>query len=165
MQNFVAIDFEIANPERTSICSVGCVKVVDGVIADTFYELVRPVPNFYYRGFTAIHGIIAADTAESDTFDAVWPKMKSFIGNLPVVAHNAPFDSGCLRATLKYYGFSRLDNEFYCTLQAARRAIPRSLCASFSLPSLAGFLGIPFNNHHNALADAEACAKIALILL
>ena len=45
MDNFVAIDVETANGERTSVCSIGAVKVVDGAVADTFYELVRPTPN------------------------------------------------------------------------------------------------------------------------
>lgn len=165
MTDFVAIDFETANPEPTSICSVGCVKVEGGVIIDRFYRLVKPVPKYFYRNFTAIHGLTARDVADVGTFDTVWPELKAFIGELPLVAHNARFDAGCLRATLKYYGFEMPDNPFLCTLTKARCTIPRTLCASFSLPSLADFLGIPFDNHHNALADAEACAKIAQTLL
>lgn len=165
MTDFVAIDFETANPNLTSICSVGCVKVQGGVVVDSFYSLVSPVPNYFYRKFTSIHGITAADVASAPKFDAVWPDLRAFIGNLPLVAHNAAFDAGCLRATLKYYGFEMPDNPFLCTLTKARSMIPRTLCTSFSLPSLAEFLGIPFNNHHNALADAEACAKIAQAIL
>lgn len=163
--DFVAIDFETANPHHTSICSVGCVKVENGVISDRFYRLVSPVPNYFSRRFTAIHGITAQDVAPAPTFDGVWPDLKDFIGDMPLVAHNAPFDAGCLRATLKYYGIQQPDNTFLCTLHRARRTIPRTLCSSFSLPSLSSFLGIPFSNHHNALADAEACAKIAQTIL
>ncbi|MBQ9074263.1 MAG: exonuclease, partial [Muribaculaceae bacterium] len=57
------------------------------------------------------------------------------------------------------------DYDFYCTLAKARTTIPRTLLSSYSLPYLCEFLGIPFNNHHNALADAEACAKIAMAIL
>lgn len=166
MNNFVAIDFETANQHPTSICSVGAVKVIDGIIVDRFYELVKPYPNFYLSRFTnEIHGLSRADTDSAPTFDVVWPRLKAWIGGLTLVAHNSPFDSGCLRATLRHYGIALPGNEFLCTLSAARRALPRSLCPSFSLPHLADFLGIPFTDHHNALADAEACAKIAIALL
>lgn len=166
MNNFVAIDVETANGERTSICAVGAVKVIDGVIVESFYRLVRPYPNYYIRRFTEeIHGIGRADTDSAPTFAGIWPELKEFIGELPLVAHNKAFDQNVLRATARVYGIEFPDNEFLCTLQKARRTFPRQLCPSFSLPFLADFLGIPFDNHHNALADAEAAAKIALAIL
>ena len=166
MDNFVAIDVETANGERTSICAVGAVKVIDGAITDTFYRLVRPLPNYYFSKFTnEIHGISRVDTDHEPTFAGVWPSLSRFIGELPLVAHNKPFDQGCLRAAAKAYGIEFPDNPFFCTLQKARATFPRRLCPSFSLPYLAEFLGIPFDNHHNALADAEACAKIAMTIL
>lgn len=72
---------------------------------------------------------------------------------------------GCIKAVFKVYQMDCPAYEFLCALQKARRTIPHRLCSSFSLPALCAFLGIPFNNHHNALADAEACEKIALSLL
>lgn len=166
MDNFVAIDVETANGEPTSICSVGAVKVLDGHIADTFYRLVRPYPNFYFRHFTnSIHGISRRDTDSEPTFDAIFPELSRFIGDLPLVAHNAMFDSRCLRKTAAYYGLPFPDVPWCCTLRKARTTIPRALVGSYSLPYLADFLGIPFDNHHNALSDAEACAKIAMTIL
>ncbi len=166
MDNFVAIDVETANNHPTSICAIGAVKVVDGVITDRFYELVKPEPEYYFRYFTErIHGIGRAETEDARTFDSVWEDLAGMIGNLPLVAHNKAFDEKCIRAAHRVYRMDYPDYDFYCTLQAARRRIPRALCGSFSLPVLCNFLGIPFNNHHNALADAEACAKIALTLL
>ena len=47
MRDFAAIDFETANYERTSVCSVGVVIVRDGEIVDTFYSLIQPEPNYY----------------------------------------------------------------------------------------------------------------------
>ncbi|MCM1292683.1 MAG: 3'-5' exonuclease [Bacteroides sp.] len=166
MQNFVAIDVETANSSPTSICSVGAVKVTEGIISDTFYTLVHPTPNYYFERFTKeIHGIDRSMTDDQPTFDQILPDLKTFIGRLPLVAHNAQFDRGCLRATAAHYGCIWPDNEFLCSLTAARRSIPRQMVGSYSLPYLANFLGIPFDNHHNALADAEACAKIAITLL
>lgn len=166
IENFVAIDVETANGKPTSICAVGAIKVVGGAICDSFYRLVRPYPNYYYGFFTEeIHGIGRADTDNQSTFDRMWPELRDFIGDLPLVAHNKAFDQSCLKATARHYGIEFPDNEFLCTLQKARRTFSRQICPSFSLPHLADFLGIPFDNHHNALADAEAAAKIALAIL
>lgn len=168
MDNFVAIDFETANNYPTSICAVGAVKVIDGCIVDRYYELVQPEPNYYFRHFTEnIHGISRKDTDDKPTFDVIWnQELKDFIGNLPLVAHNKRFDQKCLEATCRCYRIDLEDNPFYCTLTAARKKLPRQFCGgSYSLPYVCETLGIPFNNHHNALADAEACAKLAMVLL
>lgn len=166
MDNFVAIDVETANQYPTSVCSIGAVKVVDGAITDSFYELVKPYPNYYIRRFTEeIHGLSRTDTDTARLFPEVWADLERFIGTLPLVAHNKQFDERCIRACFRHYDMFYPEYPFYCTLVKARTSIPRQLCSSFSLPVLAGFLGIPFDNHHNALADAEACAKIAMALL
>ena len=47
MKDFAAIDFETANGQRSSICSVGLVVVRDGEITIRHYRLVRPYPNYY----------------------------------------------------------------------------------------------------------------------
>ena len=47
MQDFAAIDFETANNERSSVCSVGVVIVRNGEIVDSFYSLIQPEPNYY----------------------------------------------------------------------------------------------------------------------
>lgn len=62
MENFAAIDFETANSERTSVCSVGIVIVRNGEITDTFYSLIQPEPNYYTYWCTRVHGLTAADT-------------------------------------------------------------------------------------------------------
>lgn len=166
MNNFVAIDVETANKEASSICAIGAVKVIDGVITDRFYELVRPEPEYYCRYFTEqIHGIGMRDTENADNFADVWRRVDRFIDGLPLVAHNKAFDEKCIRAAHRTYSMDYPDYPFFCTLQTARRTIPRTLCSSFSLPSLCNFLGIPFDNHHNAFADAEGCAKIAMAIL
>ena len=56
MRNFAAIDFETANNERTSVCSVGVVIVRDGEIVDSFYSLIQPEPNYYNYWCTQVHG-------------------------------------------------------------------------------------------------------------
>ena len=48
MKDFVAIDFETANGQRSSVCSVGIVIVQGGEMVDSFYALIKPIPNYYY---------------------------------------------------------------------------------------------------------------------
>ena len=55
MRDFAAIDFETANNERTSVCSVGVVIVRDGEIVDTFYSLIQPEPNYYNYGCVVVY--------------------------------------------------------------------------------------------------------------
>jgi DNA polymerase III subunit epsilon len=57
MERFAAIDFEIANGKRSSICCIGVAIIEDNKVIDSVYTLVRPYPNFYTRFTTAIHGI------------------------------------------------------------------------------------------------------------
>lgn len=47
MKNFAAIDFETANQQRTSVCSVGIVIVRDGEIVDSYYSLIKPEPEYF----------------------------------------------------------------------------------------------------------------------
>ena len=166
MNDFVAIDVETANNHPESICAIGAVKVKDGCIVDRFYELIKPEPEYYFRYFTeSIHGIGASDTENARTFDKVWRDIHPWLEGLPLVAHNKAFDEKCIKAAHRVYQMDYPDYIFLCTLIYARQHIPRQLCGSVSLPHLCDFMGIPFNNHHNALADAEACAKIAMTLL
>ena len=55
MKDFAAIDFETANCERSSVCSVGIVIVRNGEIVDTFYSLINPEPNYYNYWCTQVH--------------------------------------------------------------------------------------------------------------
>ncbi|MDR2911938.1 MAG: 3'-5' exonuclease [Alistipes sp.] len=163
MKNFAAIDFETANSHRTSVCSVGIVVVRDGAIREKFYELIRPAPNFYSHWNTQIHGLSASDTAIADLFPEVWQRIAPRIADLPLVAHNSPFDEGCLRATLLHYALPAPAYTFHCTCRASRRAFPG--LPNHKLPTVAAHVGFDFRNHHHALADAEACAVIAMAII
>lgn len=164
MTDFIAIDVETANNEASSICAIGAVKVRDGVVADSYYSLVKPEPEYYNYHCVKVHGITEKDTENAPTFDRVWSHISAWGEGLPMVAHNARFDRGCISAACRVY---RLDapGEFHDTLAAARAKVPRSMCGRHSLDALCDFFGINLYQHHNALADAEACAKLATILL
>ena len=163
MNKFIAIDVETANFEPTSICSIGAVKVEDGVIVDSRYSLVCPEPNYYSYRCQMVHGLSDDDTFDAPSFGRVWQEWQEWLAGYRLIAHNAAFDSKCIRSACRMYGLEEPDN-WGCTLKAARKLIPRQVLQSKSLDSLCDFFGIPLDNHHNALADAEAAAKLAIIL-
>lgn len=164
MKDFAAIDFETANGARTSVCSVGIVIVRDGVITDRFYRLIHPVPNWYHPINVSIHGITKEDTEAADTFPEVWAEAVQLIEGLPLVAHNSRFDEGCLRAAHQRFGMPYPNYTFYCTCTASRRHFGRKL-PNHKLDTVAAACGFDLTAHHHALADAEACAAIALQIL
>lgn len=160
MRDFAAIDFETANGHRSSVCSVGVVVVRNGAVVDRFYELIRPAPDFYSYWNTRIHGLSSADTARASAFPEVWGRIEPLIAGLPLVAHNSPFDEGCLRGVHVHYGMEYPGYEFRCTCRMARRAFPG--LPDHKLDTVAAHVGFDLSRHHHALADAEACAEIAL---
>lgn len=163
MDDFAAIDFETANNNRSSICSVGIVIVRGGQITDKVYHLIRPIPNFYTSWTTRVHGLTLLDTAQAPRFPEVWQDIAPKISNLPLVAHNSPFDEGCLRKVFEAYQLIYPNYTFYCTLRASRKYLPKLL--NHQLQTVASCCGYHLENHHNALADAEACAAIAIKIL
>ncbi len=163
MKNFAAIDFETANNHPFSVCSVGVVIVRDGSIHEKFYELIRPEPNFYSYWNTRINGLSASDTATAAPFPEVWARIAPQIADLPLVAHNSPFDERCLRASHLHYAMPYPDYDFMCTCRASRRTFPG--LPNHKLHTVAAHVGFDLTNHHHALADAEACAAIALAIM
>ena len=160
MKDFAAIDFETANKERTSVCSVGVVIVKDGEIADSFYSLIQPEPNYYNYWCMQVHGITREDTDNALLFPEVWKQIVPLIEGLPLVAHNKSFDESCLKAVFRCYRMDYPDYEFHCTYQASRRVFGNRL-PNHQLHTVASTCGYQLKNHHHALADAEACAWIA----
>lgn len=171
MNDFIAIDVETANFEASSICAIGAAKVRDGIITDRRYSLVRPEPDYYCGRCVAVHGITYEDTWNAPVFGAVWASWQEWMraglgeGEEPVfAAHNAVFDSRCIREACGVYGLEPPER-WVCTLKAARKSIPKGMLASKSLDSLCDFFGIPLRQHHCALDDALACARLGIILL
>ena len=164
MTDFAAIDFETANREPSSVCSVGVVIVRGGVVKEKIYRLIRPWPDYYSRFNTAIHGLRWEDTVAAPNFPAVWADIAPRIEGLTLVAHNRPCDEGCVRAAFSHYGMMWPGYEFRCPCRASRRVFGRTL-PNHQLQTVAARCGYDLTCHHHALADAEACAVIALHIL
>jgi len=160
MNSFVALDFETANQYRSSVCSIGLVFVENGVVVDKYYELIKPIPNFYSYWNTKIHGLVAEDTQSAAEFPELWQDLSKRLKNLPLVAHNSVFDEGCLKAVLETYQLPLHQNPFFCTYRKSKALFPH--LPNHRLPTVSKYLGFDLETHHNALADAEACAHIAM---
>ena len=164
MTDFAAIDFETANEQMSSVCSVGVVIVRGGEVVDRFYSLIHPEPEYYQWFCRRVHGLGPEDTEDAPVFPYVWEKIESLIEGLPLVAHNARFDEGCLKAVFREYRMDYPDYVFYDTLAASRRHFG-SFLPNHQLQTVAAACGYDLKNHHHALADAEACAHIAVGIL
>lgn len=125
MKDFAAIYFETANNERSSGCSVCIVIVRNGEIVDNFYSLIQPEPNYYNYWSSQVHGLCCEDTDEASIFPEVWKQIEPLIEGLPLVAHNKPFDEGCMKAVFRVYQMDYPDYDFFDTLCASRRFFPR----------------------------------------
>lgn len=163
LRDFAAIDFETANEQLSSVCSVGIVVVKNGIITDRFYSLIQPEPNYYIYSNSRIHGLTYEDTINANVFPEVWKHIEPLVGNLPLVAHNKGFDESCLKTVFRTYQMDYPEYRFYCTLAESRRQLKH--LPNHQLHTVAEDCGYILTNHHNALADAEACAEIALQLL
>ena len=164
MRDFAAIDFETANECPSSVCSVGIVVVRDGEFVDRFYSLIHPEPEYYQWFCRRVHGLGPEDTDEAPVFPYVWERIEPLIEGLPLVAHNARFDEGCLRAVFEAYNTAYPDYVFLDTLAASRRRFGHAL-PNHQLHTVSAACGYRLDRHHHALADAEACAWIARELL
>ena len=163
MKDFAAIDFETANNERSSVCSVGIVIVRNGEIVDSFFSLISPEPNYYNYWCSQVHGLTREDTEDAPVFPEVWKQIEPLIEGLPLVAHNSPFDESCLKAVFRVYQMDYPDYPFYDTLSVSRQTLPE--LENHQLYTVAAACGYQLDQHHHALADAEACAWIAREIL
>ena len=160
IRDFIAIDFETANQQPSSVCSIGVVMVRNGQVADSFYSLIHDAPVFSKVWQQLEEKIADVFFSDLQTIDDIHYQ----IATIPFVAHNARFDEGCLKAVFRVYQMDYPDYRFYDTLAAARRQFGHSL-PNHQLHTVAAACGYDLQNHHHALADAEACAAIALYIL
>lgn len=160
--NFVAIDVETATNYRHSICQIALIKVVGGTIVDSYATLIKPEPNEFNWHNTQVHGITARDVVNAPTWANAWPEIQGFITGHTLVAHNASFDKSAVHRTHEHAGFSALNLDFVCTVVASRRLLDLD---NNKLPTVANYLGLDSFQHHDAYADAKACAEIAITLV
>ena len=132
-------------------------RVKNGRIAERFHCLIRPPrPDFI---FTYLHGISWPQVSSEPSFGELWPRIQEAVGDAEfLAAHNARFDRKVLESCCASSSITPPQKPFICTVQLARRQwsiFPTKLsdvCLKLNIKL----------NHHEALSDAEACARIVL---
>ena len=160
--NFVAIDFETANEKRNSACSLGITVVENNKIVEEKYWLIKPYEMRFEPMNIWIHGIKEEDVENEQTFKELWDEIRPYLDGKLVVAHNAAFDMSVLRKTLDSYNIPYPNLDYFCSMIMSRNFYPH--LENSKLNTVNKYLGYEFN-HHNASADASACANIVLNII
>jgi len=162
--DFIAIDFEIANPNHASVCAAGWATVRAGTVVESGSWLCRPPTGHDEFAFynVRVHGITADRVAHEPTFAERAPDLLARLsGGLPILAHNAAFDVSVLGQSLATCGLSRPRVAHHCTMKWSKNLLQ---LPKYRLPAVCGYLGIEIENHHDAGSDALSAARVALRL-
>lgn len=158
--NFVGFDVETANANWGSICQIGLVKVIDGREVEQVSWLCTPPESLgpFDDYNISIHGItpqsVSGEPSVAQRIDA----LVEFVGDLPLVAHNAQFDASALRDACRALDREVPHLSFACTLALSRAA--KLDVDNHRLGTLAQHFGVGLDKPHDACEDASACAGI-----
>ncbi len=161
---FVAFDCETSGLDAAndSLLQLAAARIVGGQVEDEFATLVRytaPLPV----GVARLTGLDPAELAVAPPLAEAAAGFRAFAGELPLVAHNAPFDVAFLQAALKKCGLPAWDGTAYDTYALARLLAP--LQPSFRLGELAARYGLELSQAHDALHDARATGLLFVALV
>ncbi|KZM74158.1 DEDD exonuclease domain-containing protein [Nocardia terpenica] len=163
---FVVVDLETTgtSPDGDGITEIGAVKVRGGEVLGEFATLVNPgcaIPPQVVQ----ITGITTAMVREAPRIEAVLPGFLEFASGAVLVAHNARFDTGFLRAAATRCETPWPAFRVLCTVQLARRVLGRDEAPSVRLSALARLLGARTTPTHRALDDARATVDVLHALI
>ncbi|WP_228375076.1 DEDD exonuclease domain-containing protein [Demequina iriomotensis] len=158
---FVVVDLETTgtSPDKAHITEIGAVKTRGGEVIGEFQTLVdpgAPIPPF----IVALTGITDAMVVAAPRIEQVLPSFLEFLGDAVLVAHNAPFDTGFLRAACRAHGYPWPGNQVVDTVTLARRATTKEEAPNKKLSTLAKVFGTVVEPNHRALEDARATSEI-----
>lgn len=159
----LGLDFETANPGRSSACAVAAVKYdLSGKETGHYFTLINPHEEFDIFN-TMINGIDETMVADAPDISEAMSRVFQFLDDQTiVVCHNSAFDMSVLRNSLLKDPVEIPDFYFTCTYRIASRVLPGMI--TYTLPDVAERCGISGLIHHHALSDAAVCAKILLYL-
>ncbi len=154
---FCILDIETTgfSPERDSIIEIAVIRTEteDGIARErVLNELVRPAGNIPRR-IRELTGITNETVADADTIDRVLSRVAAFVGDAPIVAHNAHFDRRFLEHNARLMGMTFSRNEWVCTMSMAQR-VP--VGRPYKLGALAERLDVAEQGSHRALDDCRA---------
>jgi DNA polymerase III subunit epsilon len=158
---FVVVDLETTggSPATCEITEIGAVRVRGGEVLGEFQTLVNPrsgIPPF----IAVLTGITDAMVASAPGLDEALPAFLAFSRGAVLVAHNAPFDLGFLRAGCERLGLRWPEYEHLDTARLARRVLTRDEAPDCKLATLARLFRAETTPVHRALADARATVDV-----
>ena len=162
-KTFVVLDIETTGVHYVNgdkITEIGAVRVVDGKIVDKFQTLVNPQVKLTEE-IVNLTGITDDMLVDAPTFDKVIPDLYKYVDGACIVAHNLEFDYKFIKYMAKDCGYV-FKNDGIDTLALSREVV-RGL-KNYKLNTVCGHFGIEFQ-HHRALSDAHATAKLLLELV
>ncbi|MFW5695027.1 MAG: PolC-type DNA polymerase III [Alkalispirochaeta sp.] len=156
---FVAFDFETTglHPAVDRIVEFGAVRFTVGQELAEFEELSNPGMEIHPDA-ARVSGITTEMVVDKAPVASVLPRFMEFAGDAILIAHNAEFDAGFLRAELQRAGMPTVENLIIDTQVLAQKAFPGK--KSYSLQNLVEMLGIPANTAHRARDDARQCMRL-----
>ena len=164
--NIACIDFETANHSRVSMCAASVAVFENDELVESPYWLVKPPKGhgFFLPEWTeSCHGISWFDVQQAPEFSSIAAEFLERLTKADiVVAHNAKFDMGVLKQTLKHYHLPCPDFQYLCTYGLAKNVWPD--LPNYRLNTLAAYIGHEFHHHH-AQADAEAAGRVLLAMM
>lgn len=154
--NFVAIDVETTglSPVYNELIEISAIKYEKAKKKDTFSTLIRPKKEISDT-ITNITGITNEMVKNAPKIEQVMPKLIKFIGDYPIVAHNANFDYSFLQNNSQK-SFSK--NKVIDTVAISRKMLPS--LPNHKLNTVSKYIGIEEDGFHRAEFDCECCAKI-----
>jgi DNA polymerase-3 subunit epsilon len=169
---FVIVDLETtgsrahaaADGYRDAITEIGAVKVRGGKVIGEFATLVDPQRDIPPQ-IIELTGITTAMVRNAPTIEAVLPMFLEFARGSILVAHNAGFDTGFLRAAAQHCDIAWPKPPVLCTVKLARRVLTREEAPSVRLSALAKLVGSATTPTHRALDDARACVDVLHALI
>lgn len=158
MAIYIVFDVETPNRANNRMSAIGISAIKDDRIVANYFSLVNPETHFDYLN-TQLTGIHAEMVRNAPNFAELWKKIEPIMSKGILVAYNAPFDMGVLRACLRDYGITwKPTADYLCTVRIGRRVLPHM---KHNLNVLCDHYGIALN-HHQADSDSHACAEILL---
>lgn len=160
--DFVAIDFETANTNMNSACSIGLVEVKNNKIVNSFYSLIQPPTLQFDEKNIEITNIHPEDVKNVPKFPDIWNDIKHyFTSDNIITAYNATFDMDVLKNCLLEYDLTIPNFEYVCAMDITNKICPTD-AGKRSLEYRCKFLDVSLENNHNALCDATSCAEIVI---
>lgn len=156
--DFLALDFETATTAADSPCELGIAISRGGVVREVRNWLIKPPQWPWFSPYNvAVHGIRPEDVEHAPRWTEIWEEVALLLDGATVVAHNAAFDMGVLRATLASHGLPHPSFHYFCSVSMARKVWPGH--GSYGLSAMCAHHGIPLK-HHRAGNDAAATAEL-----